>query len=352
MLKKIQGVILSTLLILLISFALAEIALRIYDNWWPSYIFHKSNYERFRGLPHSYDWDFQLNSRGYKDVEFSPKQPDGIRLLAIGDSFTFGIVPYQYNYITVLETQLQQQFPQVDVLNMGIPSTNPKDYLALLLKEGLQLKPDIVILSLFLGNDFDETPEKKWYEYSHVLSLFHFIFNIRNKAEGMKIHGKYDYCDTCPSFDIPTYLYIEQSRSHIFIKNDPRFLQSFERVSNYLLQIKKVCEDNNVQLFVVLIPDEMQVNRKLQQQVQQSLKQYQHADWDMTQPNSLLAKFLRQAEIPYVDLYRAFKIASQRQNLYRLRDSHWNIAGNQLAAAELFKYLSMTIQNVRFNSKI
>jgi len=53
---------------------MGEIALRVYDHYVPSFIFYSGSYDRFRGKPFANDWDFKLNSQGFKDEEFSEKK--------------------------------------------------------------------------------------------------------------------------------------------------------------------------------------------------------------------------------------------------------------------------------------
>src|SRR5215469_10929818 len=74
-LKRLKTVLLffgQALIILFITFALAEVTLRIYNGIKPQPIFYSTSYNRFRGKPFSPDYDgFHLNSRGFKDVEYS-----------------------------------------------------------------------------------------------------------------------------------------------------------------------------------------------------------------------------------------------------------------------------------------
>lgn len=349
--KKIRQILKQVLIISLITLVLAEISMRVMDTFYPSFIFHKGEQDRFRGRPYSDDWDFKLNSRGYKDVEFGDKKPDTYRIIGIGDSFAFGIVPYRYNYLTLLEQQLQADFPHVELLNMGIVGTSPRDYLSLLIREGLDLQPDMLLLSVFVGNDFDETRSKKWYEYSYVASFFHYLIHIRRHFKGMLIHGKGKYCDHCASFDEPTYLTIERYRAHIFIRDDKPFEAAFQRVRDYLLAINKICEQRHIKLIIALIPDEIQFNTHLRNQVQQQF--FAHItpqQWDFAQPNQKLAQFLQQQGISYLDLYPLFRQqylqhqGDTNWRLYRLRDTHWNIAGNQFAADSLKPVVSHYIR--------
>ncbi len=168
---------------------MGEVALRIYDHYNPLFIFYSKSYDRFRGKPYADDWNFKLNSLGFKDEEFSEKKEKVYNILGIGDSFSFGVVPYQYNYLTLIESQLNQQNANFEVLNMGIPSIGPKEYLSLLVQEGLIFQPDMVLLSFFTGNDFDQSDKRKLYEYSYIASLLHYVVNIQPKYEGRIIQN-------------------------------------------------------------------------------------------------------------------------------------------------------------------
>jgi hypothetical protein len=177
-LRRVAG---HTLLIVAITCGLAECTYRVYQHVHPTFLFAARSYNRFRGQPGAPEYDFQLNSRGFKDVEFPPtKASDATRLLALGDSFAFGVVPYASTYLTLLEQHLTRDGRRMEVLNMGIPGIGPPGYLALLMHEGLALQPDIVLVSFFIGNDFTDTRAARrptLATYSHVLALLHYVLS-------------------------------------------------------------------------------------------------------------------------------------------------------------------------------
>ena len=327
--RKATGKVFQVGLILLISLLVGEATLRVYNYFTPISVFYSSSYNRFRGKPYAYDWDFRLNSQGFKDEEFGDKQDYVYRILGIGDSFAYGVVPYRHNYLTLIESKLQHENKNVEVLNMGIPSIGPKDYWFLLLREGLALKPDMVLLSFFIGNDFiDSNRIRKFYSYSYVASLLYYILNIQRRFDG---HGKNDYCDDCPTFDNGTYLQIEKRRSFIYKKGNRRFDRLLDDALHYLSKIKDICRKRDIEFVVVLIPDELQINHALETEIRETFYPNLERDrWDITLPNTALLELLNDSGIHHIDLHPYFAEKSQQQ-LYRLRDTHWNIAVNQLA---------------------
>ncbi len=208
--QKIISTFFKTVVIMFITLSMGEIALRIYNHDSTSFVFYNGSYSRYRGKPFADDWDFKLNSQGFKDVDFSEKKEKVYRIIGIGDSFSFGVVPYKYNYLTLIESKFNLRDANIDVLNLGIPCIGPRDYLSILVKEGLALQPDMVLLSFFIGNDLKESRKRKLYEYSYVASLINYIINLQSKYEDPTIYyGKDEYCDDCPTFSHNAYLDIE-----------------------------------------------------------------------------------------------------------------------------------------------
>jgi hypothetical protein len=328
---------LNLLWILSITALLTEAVFRIYHQINPVFIFEHHDYNRFRGQPFAEDYDFTLNSKGFKDIEFAPKQKNRFRLLAIGDSFAFGVVPYQFNYLTLLEEQLNQKNNQIEILNMGIPALGPKDYLSILLKEGIPLKPDGVIVSFFVGNDFLES-QRTFYSYAYITTFLKYLWNLRAHYQGNVFHGKTIYQDAQKTLSDQKFIEIEAARSRIYQINYAPFENLLHHALSDLEQIKQICDKNNIQMSVILIPAEIQITPTLQSEVITVLKMKpDHFDFSM--PNQRLSHGLTALNIKHIDLYQPFLHASKEKILYKPNDSHWNIAGNQLAASLLTDYL-------------
>jgi hypothetical protein len=83
---KLLKLLLNIAMISLVALSLAEITLRLCHKIYPLYIFYENSYNRFRGKPFAEDYDFRLNSRGFKDLEGKKEKgptPTGTWLLEI-----------------------------------------------------------------------------------------------------------------------------------------------------------------------------------------------------------------------------------------------------------------------------
>ena len=97
----------------------------------------------------------EINSEGFRSREFKPAAPEeGTSILFLGDSFTWGIAaqPISKSFVDHVGRA------GYAVFNTGIPRTHPKQYAALAARYVPRLKPDVVAVMFFMGNDFAEAP--------------------------------------------------------------------------------------------------------------------------------------------------------------------------------------------------
>ena len=80
-----------------------------------------------------------------------------MRILAIGDSFTYGWgVDIEYTWPFLLEKKLSGQYKdkRVEVINLGVGGAVPSEYSEIAEEYILLYKPDFVIVGFVEGNDF------------------------------------------------------------------------------------------------------------------------------------------------------------------------------------------------------
>ena len=345
MLRKVFRYIRDAIIILILTFASLEGSLRLYHYISPVFIFPDNSDNRFRGKPFESHFGFTLNSRGFHDTEFQQEKPPGsIRIAAIGDSFVFSVVPYQYNFLTLLEEAMNTSGdPRTDIFNMGIAATSPREYLSVLVKEALPLKPDAVLICLFVGNDFLEITQKPVLHRSFVISAAKYVFDLVQNVEPDNLHGSHaQYDDEAPSFSDAYFLQIEAMRAEVYDQSSPLLSERLSRVMFWIDEIQTVCLNNGIQLFLMLIPDELQVDTELQERLQEKIG-VEKDKLDYERPNKRLGEEFRSRNIRYLDLLEPFRLRSRQVRLYKPRNTHWNIAGNRLAAELLHDFLHEAI---------
>jgi hypothetical protein len=103
-------------------------------------------------------------------------------------------------------------------------------------------------------------------------------------------------------------------------------------------------KSRNIKLVVALYPDEFQVNEVLLKAVFEKYK-LKPEDYDLKFAQNLLKQFLESRGIPVIDFLERFQAEGKKKDVYLLRDTHWNSAGNQLAADILFADLTKGLLN-------
>jgi len=102
----------------------------------------------------------RTDANGFRSTrEIGLKRPGVFRIAVLGDSFTFGAsVHEEHLYPGVIERALRGRTVRpVEVVNLGVPGYGVHQEHAALAEQGLALDPNLVVVSLYLGNDLQET---------------------------------------------------------------------------------------------------------------------------------------------------------------------------------------------------
>ncbi len=327
--------------------------------------------------------EVNINSLGMRDKEYSAKKPDQtVRVLALGDSFAYGRVHYHFNFLTILEEQLNHHYQDwtIELLNSGVPAYEPVHELAYLKTYGFKYQPDIVLQCIYVGNDLQNNhlaptelhpgsplqqmeAQKEQIPFHNLLrwsELYWTILNLTSKAQILhEIEKRIPRLDE-ESLDDPRKIiedfwmmsdeeYDAVLRNHApnFLTADHRGIKEQQQIQTTLAVLNdcaKACKQRDILFMITLIPAEEQVDKTVQQQLLKEMeKEKEPLDFNFKQPQkNLMAEFER-LNISAIDLLPAFLENADKQRLYLLRDSHWNEAGNQLAANHLVKPLKQLI---------
>ncbi len=127
---------------------------RIITNKYSGIIF-PANEERYYQSP-EFSYTANINSLGFRDREFD-RGNNKIRIVAIGDSFTFGWgVENSCAWPKVLEEKLSSMGHNVEVANLGQPGGNPATYARIAEKAIPILKPELTVVAVLQGDDLEQ----------------------------------------------------------------------------------------------------------------------------------------------------------------------------------------------------
>lgn len=355
---------------ILVALFLGEILLRAYDHLTYVPTFEYSSIGHHRLVPNvctdhtsvefSYTWE--NNSLGMRDRERSSgKKSDSFRILFLGDSMVQGWgVPLEKSMTALLEKSLNKPLRKktIEVINAGVFGYSP--FLEhLYLKELMPvLKPDMVIVGLFLQNDigddyfysneaktdkggsyyFSDNDQWPWSKIDSLTSermnsiysknsLLHLILKNSRLARFFSdlLMGDSQHKKLIKQYQIMRQI-SKENREDIQINlglvnfpvlNKQSRLSYWRITLNALDKIKELCIQSNAQMVLVVIPGE--------------------GTADFNEPHEVISDFAKDISIPLIELKQEF--LNHPKNVKFPKDEHWNYEGHRLAAEIIDKEL-------------
>lgn len=357
---------------------LAESALRLASYAAPSQLLVQNGDRPARRIstqkrirkPGEYRFGFPLNSQSYYDTEFAPRSERPL-VAMIGDSFSYGIVPHAYHLSTVVERRLGD----VDVYNFGYPGLGPLEYLHQLRYEVLPLRPDVVVVNLFVGNDVTDA-NRRLLDHPGLRSFWdrgNVLLYLVPMRLGRLYEEQLQSDDDTPvaalaGEDLDRKIEsIEELEAEYPWLKDPRLEEgSFRPERFYQIEAKRaraVCDPNRTggyaalysalsemkrlagetPLVVQILPDEFQLDNELWTTVRRRSRKRGHLERDL--PQELIGRWLDEQGILHLDLLPVMRkecAAHHRgvRHCFHLRNTHFNARGNRIAGQAMARFLA------------
>jgi hypothetical protein len=334
--------------------------------------------------PHRDFLNYWSNSMGFNDVEFTvPKPPSRFRIMALGDSFTYGLVPYPDAVMTRLEEGLRAACPgrSLDLLNLGIGGLGVWDYKTLVELASPRLDPDLVLVNFYLGNDGPPPPRasrRSWRfrAWLRRLYLVRYVGSLITVARGVEQNRAADSVSTPidaagasggamvnpasplppddarltgPTFTDEAFLRIMWDELRQFARPPPPAdLAAVWRPTLTILDVlRHEVEGQGRRLAIALYPSVLQVYPEGRKELVERLRRHPArpdplpAEIDPQIPNRILLDYCGAARISCFDLTPDLIAASTASSepLYKTRDTHWTIRGNRVAAEAQARWL-------------
>jgi len=271
-----------------------------------------------------------INSDGYRDDEFdiSIIEDTDFRILALGDSFTFGASATLGNsYIEQLETAFADD---AVIWNVGIAGTATRQALALAEKYVPILQPDVVTLGFYF-NDFNENlypldlyarTSDSWvlqYEINSDLS----IKSVNDYTLYYRTHNVRPPQNTIESIVGQTRLgtvvinVIYNLRNPI--DSDAMWQLEQDTTEELLADLKTYLDAEGIPLLVLHIPDMLDIN----------------SDNQRTRTYNTYNRIAEDLSLPTIDIIADLKLADYST----AGDGHWINSGHGIAADAMFECL-------------
>lgn len=311
-----------------------------------------------------------INRSAMREREIGPRIPGGIRILVLGDSFTFGEgVDASESFSKRLESLLNKgrRTPVVEVVNAGVPGYSTVQEIRLLRRLLPEVRAELVILAFYVGNDlegnnlsvnFDQLglrledgkiveatkkPSSNFARVKVLLAHYSALYRlITRRVHASPTLARYAYQVglTAAEFQLP--FLVRQ-----FAKTSSAEIEARWQDTNALLdEFQDLCALAGCIPSIAIIPARLQYDRRRWVAV---LRKYRldSAAYDPHAFNRRLAALAHKYSIKIVDLLPAFAQHPRPESLHYILDGHWNAQGHAVAAQNLALYYRNEVKHLR-----
>ena len=303
----------------------------------------------WRKLPGAVGWSGQPNGRGMhagvpvsfngfglRDGHAAQPRSGAVRVLALGDSITFGMgVAQDKTFPAQTEALLNARSPgaPVEVLNMGIPGYNTLHELAQLREIGFGLHPDVVVLG-YLHNDIELSTDQKEHlgepeqrKEAGQRSWARQVKSLANSSwSGLKKHSLFaawlsPYLgNALRPLGVQGLGQVGEVKDQ-YVDSNPKW----QRVQQALLEMKRLTSERNIDFVVMVIP---------------AMTNFTDATYPIKEYHQAVMAFCHRNGIAALDLLPAFWGHDGTKFWISATDGHPNAEGQRIIAGALSEFLA------------
>lgn len=280
---------------------------------------------RWRITHPEYQVVYAINADGFRDEKrhVVPKPPGLIRVLLLGDSFTFGHgVNYDETWAVLAERELERRGEPVGLVKAGIQGSDTRSALALLRELAPRYDPDLVVIGFLINDLYTNRPPDQWAEATADV--------FRESDDGGPMHLLVLARRLITSSDaMYARLYISAPGRGEYLQR-PLGAEPREKVAvteALFAELKQYCDSIAAKLVVLSIPQQFQVLYG-----QQS---YQDPRVDVELYDRHFSAFARDLGFAWVPTLDLFQTGTDSDSLFYRLDGHLTPAGNAIVARAL-----------------
>jgi len=331
--------------------------------------------EQRHHLTDEFDAEIKINSKGWRDPQ-EEFENNKIRIIAIGDSFTFGWgVNFDESFVGILKQFLATD-KNAELLNYGAAGTGPIDHFNLLNTVLRDQKPDVILYSFFVGNDFYDVQKGGTDRYmirdGHTISREStdedggIVKKVEFLVKRYSIMAQFLSSRYWVVRDKIKYRWLGKPITHGGIQSKNRDLvemfqvhlkNSSEEVENsidetlkYLDKIADFCISNNCKIIFQVIPRSIQIYQGNYNEFV-SVFNLKQEDLDLDRPQRVLTVWAEKYSndvVRLVDMLPLIRSADKngRARMYFNPNNHWNKEGHKYSSEVLLPVLKQHVEKI------
>lgn len=339
---------------LLLSLAAFELYLRMTIEFGPDTGAYVADLELGkRLLPHyrgnDYGSSVSINSYGMRDREFDhEKQPSRLRIIALGDSWTFGAgVESAQTWPKQLETMIAEFRPETEVMNTGVSGYETVQEARYYANDLQSFQHDIVLVGIYPVNDIHDKARKyaklkaihdisPWLYQAYIwpsknLYTLHWYKDLRAKLKAWRRKQFYaaepdPALATTKSIAMDRFAAWEEDWTDAYTGSSA----SWAKMRAAFLAIGRTARAANVRAAVILFPDIRNLTR--------------YANYCHPRVAPMLRAVAMEAGLEWIDLVDVFRPYAGREAEIALGgnpgSTHPSPAGYRLIASETLRHLN------------
>jgi acetyltransferase AlgX (SGNH hydrolase-like protein) len=333
-----------------------------------------------------------INSLGFRGEDFALATTKK-RIVVYGDSFIEGeFTPLENTFVKQLEKRLLAQRENVEVINAGIVGYGP-DQVSLKMEQELPiLKPDLVIVGIFAGNDFGDLLRDKIYKldahnqlqqnsyfldstlrsalnasaFPKKLDRFQILLRVKALRQFFRLKTLRKFFSEMKRIFRPQRFYAEQQiyfhqlidrdfkecvreYTTYILENDncvrnlifdhyetdialtpdtPSSRYKIKLMEEVILKIRETTQSKGVPMVLLIIPAAGDSTDRFECRIDQN----EHPQYKRSRLTDILETIAVKHGIKFLNLFPVFKEDGANHFFLGFPDGHWNDAGQRLAA--------------------
>jgi lysophospholipase L1-like esterase len=353
-------------------------------------------YSTFKFSSPEFQSEAAINNLGFRGPNSLIKKKKQYRIVAIGDSFTYGWgVNNEETWPEVLAKNLNHRNIDVEIVNLGQPGGSPDTYAKIAEKAIPMLKPDLVLIAMIQGDDLAQTIKNLAHSHSHsetvtqprvqqgsniefargmvhklLMPLFPNFMTLRSRAS-VGVSAEIEKSGAIWKASMPSFLATlsdEQKKKMelmddeikgmflrgelnpgllaIGLRNSQYFQETLEltnlkvqnaiqRITDQLIRIKQNADKINCKVVVISTPTGPFISAVNNQNYARMGLETDPSFLQIKAMDESLRTAASAANVSFFEVTKRFREKASEQALFFEYDGHYNVAGQKLFAESI-----------------